>query len=107
VHSVAPILPSCNYCGNLAHKASECNIPSEDFFCNYCGKKRHQKVVCFGKFLEWKQLQSPHQNMSASSVAFQLKTKALQPSTQVFPTKGNSNKNVKKKDHNANKREVL
>ncbi len=24
VHSVAPVLPSCNYCGNLAHKANEC-----------------------------------------------------------------------------------
>jgi hypothetical protein len=32
VHSAPPILPSCNYCGNPAHKASECNIPSEDFF---------------------------------------------------------------------------
>jgi hypothetical protein len=29
MHSVAPILPSCNYCGNLAHKANECNIPSD------------------------------------------------------------------------------
>jgi hypothetical protein len=34
-------------------------------------------------------------------------TKAPQPSTQVFPTKGNSNKNVKKKEHNADKKEVL
>jgi hypothetical protein len=31
----------------------------------------------------------------------------LQPSTQAFPTKGNFSKNVKKKKHNANKREVL
>jgi len=38
VHSITPILPSCNYCGNLAHKASECNIPFEDLFCDYCGK---------------------------------------------------------------------
>jgi len=30
-----------------------------------------------------------------------------QPSTQALPTKGNSNKNVKKKEHNADKREVL
>jgi len=31
------------------------------------------------------------------------------PSTksQVFPTKGNSNKNVKKKEHNVDKRELL
>ncbi len=27
VHAVAPILPSYNYCGNLAHKVSECNTP--------------------------------------------------------------------------------
>jgi hypothetical protein len=41
VHSATPIVPSCNYCGNLAHKASECNIPSEDLFCDYCGKEGH------------------------------------------------------------------
>jgi hypothetical protein len=28
VESVTPILLSCNYCGNPAHKASECNIHS-------------------------------------------------------------------------------
>ncbi len=39
VHSATPILPSCNYCGNPAHKASECNIPSKDLFCDYCGKE--------------------------------------------------------------------
>ncbi len=31
----------------------------------------------------------------------------LKPSTQAFPTKGNSSKNVKKKEHNVDKREVL
>jgi len=41
VHMATPILPSCNYYGNLAHKASECNIPSEDLFCDYCGKEGH------------------------------------------------------------------
>jgi predicted RNase H-like nuclease (RuvC/YqgF family) len=45
--------------------------------------------------------------LSASFVAPQPKAKAPQPSTQVFPTKGNSNKNAKKKEHNTNKREVL
>jgi hypothetical protein len=50
VHSATPILPSCNYCGNLAHKASQCNIPSEDLFCDYCGKEGHQESVCFAKF---------------------------------------------------------
>jgi hypothetical protein len=38
VHSATPIVPSCNYYGNPTHKASECNIPSEDLFCDYCGK---------------------------------------------------------------------
>ncbi len=56
MHLAAPILPSCNYCGNPAHKASECNIPSEDLFCDYCGKEGHQEVVCFAKFPERKQL---------------------------------------------------
>jgi hypothetical protein len=37
----------------------------------------------------------------------QPKAKALQPSIQAFPTKGNSNKNFKKKEHNFGKREVL
>jgi hypothetical protein len=55
-HLAAPILPSCSYCGNPTHKASECNIPSDDLFCDYCEKKGHQEDVCFVKFLEWKQL---------------------------------------------------
>ncbi len=50
MHLVAPILPSCNYCGNLAHKANECNIFSEDLFCDYYGKEGHQEAVCFAKF---------------------------------------------------------
>jgi hypothetical protein len=37
----------------------------------------------------------------------QPKTKAPQPSIHAFPTKGNYNKNVKKKKHNVDKREVL
>jgi hypothetical protein len=41
VHSAAPTLPSCNYCGNPAHKAIECNIPSKDLFCDYYGKEGH------------------------------------------------------------------
>jgi hypothetical protein len=52
-------------------------------------------------------LRLPRQNLLTSSVALQLKAKALQPSTQALPTKGNSSKNVKKKEHNANKKEVL
>ncbi len=54
VHLATPILPSCNYYGNLAHKVSECNIPSEDLFCDYCGKEGHHEAICFAKFLEWK-----------------------------------------------------
>jgi hypothetical protein len=104
---VAPILPSYNYCGNLAHKANECNIPSKDVFCDYCGKERHQEVVCFAKFSKSKQFRLPWQNLPASSIAPQPKAKALQPSTQAFSTKGNSSKNAKKKEHNVDKREVL
>jgi hypothetical protein len=107
VHSATPILPSCNYCGNPAHKASECNIPSEDLFCDYCGKKGHQEAVCFAKFPERKQLRLQRQNLPASSAVPQPKAKAPQLSTQALPTKGNSNKNAKKKEQNADKREVL
>jgi hypothetical protein len=45
--------------------------------------------------------------MLASSTAPQPKAKAPQPSTHAFPTKGNSSKNVKKKEHNVDKREVF
>jgi len=107
VHSATPILPSCNYCGNPAHKASECNIPSEDLFGDYCGKEGHQEFVCFAKFPERKQLRLQLQNLPASSAVPQPKAKAPQPSTHTLPTKGNSNKNVKKKEHNVDKREVL
>jgi hypothetical protein len=37
----------------------------------------------------------------------QPKAKALQPSTPALPTKGNSSKNVKKNEHNVDKKEVL
>jgi len=107
VHSTTPNLPSCNYYGNPAHEASECNIPFEDFSCDYCGKEGHQESIYFAKFPERKQLRLQRQNLPASSVVFQPKAKAPQPSTQALPTKGNSNKNVKKKEHNANKKEVL
>ncbi len=107
MHSAAPILPSCNYCGNPAHKANECNSLSKNFFCDYYGKEGHQEVVCFAKFLEQKQLRLPRQNMPTSSVALQPQAKAPQPSIQAFPTKGNFNKNAKKKEHNVDKREVL
>jgi hypothetical protein len=52
MHMAAPLLPSYNYCGNLSHKVSECNIPSEDRFCDYCGKEGHQEAICFAKFWE-------------------------------------------------------
>jgi len=57
--------------------------------------------------LEHKQLQLPQQNLPTSSITPQLKTKAPQPSTQAFPTKGNSSNNAKKKEHIVDKREVL
>jgi hypothetical protein len=69
VHLVAPILPSCNYCGNPTQKASECNIPFEDLFCDYCGKEGHQKVVYFAKFFKRNQLRLPRQNLLTSSAA--------------------------------------
>jgi hypothetical protein len=50
MHSATRILPSYNYCGNPAHKASECNIPSKDLFCDYCGKEGHHEVIYFVKF---------------------------------------------------------
>jgi len=52
-HFVAPILPFCNYCGNSAHKVSECNI-LEDILCDYYGKERHHEAICFTKFSKWK-----------------------------------------------------
>ncbi len=45
--------------------------------------------------------------MLASFVAPQPKAKAPQPSIHAFPTKGNSSKKAKKKEHNADKREVF
>ncbi len=70
VHLAAPILPSCNYRGNPAHKVSECNIPSENLFCDYCGKEGHQEAVCFAKFwVQW-------QNLPTSFVTPQPKSKA-------------------------------
>ncbi len=69
MHLDAPILPSCNYCGNPTHKASECNIPSKDLFSDYCEKEGHQEVVYFAKFPEQKQLRLPRQNLPTSSVA--------------------------------------
>ncbi len=104
MHSIALVLPFCNYYGNPTHKTSECNIPFENIFCDYCGKEGHQEVVCFAKFPEWKQFWLPPQNLPTSFVAPQPNAK---PSTQAFPTKGNSSKNVKKKEHNVDKKEVL
>ncbi len=107
VHSTTPILLSCNYCDNPAHKVNECNIPSEDLFCDYCGKEGHQEAVCFAKFPKQKQLRLQRQNLPASSAVPQPKAKASQSSTQALLTKGNSNKNAKKKEQNADKKEVL
>ncbi len=107
MHSTTPIPLSCNDYGNPTHKVSDCNIPSEDLFCDYCGKEGHQEVVCFAKFSKWKQFWLLWKNLLASSVAPQPKAKTPQPSTQVFPTKGNSSKNAKEKEHNVDKREVL
>jgi hypothetical protein len=45
--------------------------------------------------------------LPVASTAPQPKVKAPQPSVQAFPTKGNSSKNAKKKEHNVDKREIL
>jgi hypothetical protein len=47
------------------------------------------------------------QNLPSSSVTSQQKAKAPHPFTQVFPSKGNSSKNVKKKERNFDKKEVF
>jgi len=52
-------------------------------------------------------LRLPQQNLLTSFAALQPKVKALQPSTQAFPTKGNSSKNVEKKEHSADNNKVL
>jgi hypothetical protein len=106
MHSAAPILLSYNYCGNHAHKASECNIPFEDLFCDYYEKEGHKEAIYFAKFPKRKQLRSPRQNLPTSSTSPRPKAKATQPSTQDLPTKGNSSKNAKK-EHNADKKQVL
>ncbi len=54
VHLTTPILFSCNDCGNLIHKANECNIPSKDFFYDYYVKDGHHEVVCFCQIPETK-----------------------------------------------------
>ncbi len=69
MHLAAPILPSCNYCGNPTHKVNECNIPYEDVFCDYYGKKEHHEAICFAKFPKWKQFWLPRQNLPTSSTA--------------------------------------
>ncbi len=107
MHSATPILPFCNYYDNHVDKVNECNIPSKDLFCDYCGKEGHQEVVYFAKFPEWKQLWLPWKNLPTYSIALQPKAKAPPPSIWAFPAKGNSNKNVKKNEHNVDKEEVF
>ncbi len=77
MHSVPPILPSCNYCCNPTHKASECNIPFEDLFCDYCGEKGDQEIVYFAKFQKRKQLWLPEQNLPTSFATPQPKPRHL------------------------------
>jgi hypothetical protein len=77
VHLATPILPSCNYCGNPAHKASECNILFEDFFCVIVGKRDIEKIVCFAKFSKRKQFRLPRQNLLAFFAALNQKPRHL------------------------------
>jgi len=80
-HSTAPILPSYNYCGNFAHKANECNIPSEDFFMIIVRKRVIKKLFIFAKFPKWEQLRLPWRNLPTFFATPQPKAKAPQPST--------------------------
>jgi hypothetical protein len=80
-HSTAPILPFYNYCGNLAHKANECNILSEDFLMIIVRKRDIRKLFVFAKFPKWEKLQLPWRNLPAFSTTPQPKAKAPQPST--------------------------
>jgi hypothetical protein len=106
MHSTAPILPSCNYCGNHAHKVSECNIPFKDLFCAYCGK-RDIKSCLFCQISETKVTSIITVKFTNIFRCLSTKSQGTSAFHSSFPTKGNSNKNVKKKEHNANKREVL
>ncbi len=44
MHSATPILPSCNYCGNPAHKASECKFLLRISFVIIVGKRDIKKL---------------------------------------------------------------
>ncbi len=44
MHLATPILPSCNYCGNPAHKANECNILLRISFVIIVGKRDIRKL---------------------------------------------------------------
>jgi hypothetical protein len=71
------------------------------------GKREIRKLFVFAKFLERKQFRLPQQNLLTSFTVPQPKAKTLQPFTSALLTKSNSNENAKKKEHNADKREVL
>jgi hypothetical protein len=44
VHLAAPILPSCNYCGNPAHKAMSATFLPKIFFVIIVGKRAIEKL---------------------------------------------------------------
>ncbi len=87
VHSATPILPFCNYCGNPAHKANECNIPFKDIFCDHCEKEGHQESVCFAKFPERKQLRLQRQNLQHLLLSLNQKPRHLSLPLRLCPPK--------------------
>jgi hypothetical protein len=107
MHSVAPILPSYNYYGNPIHKANECNILSEDLFCDYCGKKDIKKLFVLPS--SWNESHSDYHDKISEHLLlpFNQKPRHFNLPLRLFPTKGSSSKNVKKKEHNADKKVVL
>jgi hypothetical protein len=50
VHSASPILLFDNYCGNPAHKVSECNIPPRISFVIIVGKRDIKKLFVLPSF---------------------------------------------------------
>ncbi len=107
MHSTTPILPSYNYYGNPTHKVNECNIPFKDLLLLLLWVRGTLGSYLFCQVPRTKATPINMTKFASIFCCLSPKTKAPQPSTQAFPTKGNSNKNVKKSEQNVDKREVL
>jgi hypothetical protein len=85
----------------LPTKLVNATFLSRIYFVIIMGKKDIRKLFVLPS--------SQHKSNSNyhGKICLHLLLPSTQPSTQAFPTKGNSNENVKKKEHNVDKREVL